>query len=70
MKDINLIPQRRNDQKSLDDRYNYAVKSFDVISKTDESRLIFVEEVRFNVSMRTKRGRSLIGTPAEQVVPR
>lgn len=69
IKQISLIPQRRNDEKAIQSRYNYAVEFFEIISKISESHIIFLDEVGFNVSMRTKKGRSLIGTAAVQVVP-
>lgn len=69
IKNVSLIPQRRNDDKSLEDRFKYAEKFFDILSKFNESNLIFVDEVGFNVSMRTRKGRSLIGHPAVHVVP-
>ena len=68
-KSITLIPQRRNDLKSLDDREAYARRFFDVISDIDETKLYFVDEVGFNVSMRGSHGRSLRGTNAVKVVP-
>ena len=40
-----------------------------MISAISDDEIIYVDEVGFNVSMRTKKGRSLIGTPAVKTVP-
>lgn len=68
LKRTTLIPERRNDDRSLNDRENYANKYFDILSTIDEGNLYFVDEVGFNVSMRCKRGRSLHGSNAVQKV--
>lgn len=67
-KNVTLIPKKRNDDKVINERHDYAVKFMDILSKFDESHLVFVDEVGFNVSMRSKRGRSPSGTPAVHVV--
>lgn len=67
-KNATPIPMKRNDDQVINSRHDYAVKFLDILSKFDESHLFFVDEVGFNVSMRTKRGRSLAGTPAVHVV--
>mgnify|MGYP003407081277 FL=1 len=64
LKSATLIPERRNDEKSLNERYDYANKFMDILSNLDENNLFFVDEVGFNVSIRSKRGRSLAGSPA------
>lgn len=68
-KSLTLQPERRNDQKSINDRETYAAKFYELIAEIDESRIYFVDEVGFNVSMRSKRGRSLKGNNAVQTVP-
>lgn len=69
LKSLTLLPQRRNDDKSINAREIYAVKFYEIISEIDERQIYFVDEVGFNVSMRSKRGRSLKGTNAVQTVP-
>jgi len=68
LKSTKLIPQRRNDEQSIDAHEAYANSFFNLISNFYESRLYFVDEVGFNVSMRCKRERSLRGTNALQTV--
>ena len=68
LKSITLIPLRRNDAQSIDAREAYANTFFNLLSDLDESRLYFVDEVGFNVSMRSKRGRSFRGTNAVETV--
>ena len=69
VKNCSIIPARRNDPKTITARYDYAVNYFQLISKISEDEIIYVDEVGFNVSMRTRKGRSLIGSPAVHVVP-
>jgi len=69
LKRTSLIPEKRNDANCINARYDYAKKFFEILTSHNESHIFFVDEVGFNVSMRCKRGRSLVGTPAIQVVP-
>ena len=69
LKNVSMIPLRRNDDKSIQARYDYAFKFIDILSHVNDSHIYFVDEVGFNVSMRCKKGRSKVGTPAIQVVP-
>ena len=69
LKNVSLIPQRRNDEKSINPRYEYAMQFIEILSTVNESDIFFVDEVGFNVSMRCKKGRSLIDTPAVKIVP-
>lgn len=68
-KRITLIPVRRNDEESIDARFNYAQKFLQVLSNFDESKLLFVDEIGFSISLRSREGRSLKGTRAVQMVP-
>ncbi|KAF7685745.1 hypothetical protein CDIK_3506, partial [Cucumispora dikerogammari] len=63
-KRVHNIPIRRNDAQSLDDRVIYANMFMNFISTTDDAKIFFIDEVGFNVSMRTSRERSLVGTRA------
>lgn len=69
LKRLHLIPERRNCQASIDARRDYAVRFIALPSIYNEDELIFIDEVGFNVSMRTGRGRSEIGTQANMIVP-
>ena len=69
-----LIPIRRNDMDATDKREMYAQKYLDYnrdnyLSELDETYFYFVDEGGFNVSMRTRRGRSFRGFKAVQIVP-
>ena len=68
LKSTTLIPLRRNFEKSINIREAYANRFFNVLSDIDETRLYFVDKVGFNISMRSKCGRSLRGTNAVQTV--
>jgi transposase len=68
-KRIHNIPERRNDVTTLDLREIYANIFMGIVSNIDDSNIIFIDEVGFNVSMRSKFGRSLVGTRPIQVVP-
>ena len=69
LKRITLIPERRNNEKSIVARYEYALQFFEILSSINEDHIFFIDEVGFNVSMRYKKGRSLVNTPAVQIVP-
>jgi len=69
LKRIHCIPERRNNQLTIDTRREYALEFVRLLNILPEEKLIFIDEVGFNVSMRTGRGRSLIGTPATLTVP-
>lgn len=69
LKRVQLIPLRRNDLQSLNDRKIYALNFLDLQSEFDEMEFIFIDEVGFNVSMRSSRGRAAIGSPATLTVP-
>lgn len=69
LKRVHRIPERRNSESTIEKRALYADEFMRVISLIDDSKIFFIDEVGFNVSMRSKRGRSYIGKPAIQVVP-
>jgi transposase len=68
-KRISLIPSRRNEEDVLNLRFIYAQKFLKILSMFDKSNLYFVDEVGFNISLRSRSGRSLRGTRAIHVVP-
>lgn len=69
LKRIHLLPERRNDEKSITERRIYSLKFLDYQADFGDANIIFIDECGFNVSMRPSRGRSIIGTPAVLVVP-
>ena len=69
LKRLELQPERRNDENNISERRNYALKFLDFQAEFSEQNIIFIDETGFNVSMRSSRGRSRIGSPAVQVVP-
>ena len=68
LKHKNLIPVRRNDSSSIAIKKTYAQEFILLPSRFSEKQYIFVDEVRFKVSMRVNYGRSQSGTPANQVI--
>ena len=68
LKRTKLIPSRRIDDKSIDDRETYALQYLKLVSELDDTKIYFVDEVGFHISMRSSRGRSLRGTNAAQIV--
>ena len=69
MKRVSLEPVRRNDERNIEARVFYSNEFMRLLSETRENALFFIDEVGFTMNMRLKRGRSLIGTRAVQVVP-
>jgi transposase len=69
LKRLNLIPERRNDPRTISLRCEYAQRFITLASVYAENQIIYIDEVGFNASMRTSRGRSLIGSPATLTVP-
>ena len=64
MKRVHIIPERRNSACVIETRAQYANDFVQILSVLDDSKLFFIDEIGFNVSMRTRRGRSLVGTRA------
>lgn len=68
LKRLHLIPERRNNENVLEERRQYAFSFTFLPASFSEEEMIFIDEVGFNVTLRTTR-RSLVGTPATQIVP-
>ena len=49
-KTISLLPSRRNNDKALIDRADFAQRFLQILSRFDEANIIFVDEVGFNIS--------------------
>jgi transposase len=69
LKRMHLVPERRNNQRVIDTRAEYADQFMQMLSTLPSSQFIFLDKVGFSVSMRCRRGRSVQGTPAVQVIP-
>ena len=69
LKRITRLPERRNDETTIEERAAYAERFFELMTAHRESNFFFFDEVGFAVSMRSVQGRSLIGTRAVKVVP-
>jgi ribosomal protein S21 len=59
---VTLVPERRNCERTINLREVYASDFNSYFLNYDDKNLIFIVEVGFSVSTRTKRGRSRIGT--------
>ncbi|KAF7684878.1 hypothetical protein CDIK_4373 [Cucumispora dikerogammari] len=68
-KSVSLIPARRNDEDVIQRRLSYANEVFPMLTEDNGKNIYFLDEVGFNVVMRTKKGRSRVGTRATHVVP-
>ncbi|XP_061504544.1 uncharacterized protein LOC133393317 [Anopheles gambiae] len=66
---LQKIPERRNTTATIEERTTYARNFYQITRAFPVSGLIYLDEVGFNVSMRTSKGRSQKGTPAVTVVP-
>jgi len=70
LKNLVLVPAKRNCPHVIECRFNYAQEFGNLIESMDnDNKLFFLDEVGFQVSMRTKRGRSLVGTVPFLTVP-
>jgi hypothetical protein len=69
LKCTKFIPERRNDILTIDVRYHYAVRFCEIEDSFGIDEIFFLDELGFNVSMRTRFGRSLIGTTPIETVP-
>ena len=56
LKRVSLIPERRNETNTLQIRFNYAREFFTLLASDDGDNILFLDEVGFNISMRSKRG--------------
>ena len=57
-----LIPQRRNDVRTIDIRERYAEEFRRLEAETEHLNLVFIDEVGFCVVFRPKKGRSIVGS--------
>lgn len=68
-KRVKLLPERRNNPNTLGIRKEYALSFNRISQRLPQAAVVFIDEVGFNISMRTSMGRSLVGTAATKVVP-
>ncbi|KAF7685274.1 hypothetical protein CDIK_3977 [Cucumispora dikerogammari] len=61
-KSVSLIPARRNDEGVIQKRLSYANKVFSMLTEDNGKNIYFLDEVGFIAVMRTKKGRSRVGT--------
>jgi transposase len=66
---VSFIPERRNDESSIEARYRYALQFLELSQRGDPDKIFFLDELGFNVSMRSTRGWAPVGERATQVVP-
>ena len=69
LKTLTIVPQRRNCESTLDQRLFYAQKFNAKLLETEGKTFVFIDEVGFSVSSRTRFGRSLTGSSACISVP-
>ncbi|XP_035908216.1 uncharacterized protein LOC118510467 isoform X1 [Anopheles stephensi] len=69
LKMVKLLPERRNTPTTVEERKHYATQFYEIARGIPDNGLIYLDEVGFNVSMRTLKGRSQRGTPATITVP-
>jgi transposase len=69
IKRIHTQPLRRNDPATIAIRREYANAFMMASTRVQNTKIYFIDEVGFNVSMRARRGRSQRGSRAIQVVP-
>jgi transposase len=65
---LRLVPQARNEQEQIEARYEYA-SLFMLEAPDDRRNLIWADETGFNLHIRRKKGRSMIGSRAAVTVP-
>ena len=69
LKMLQKIPEKRHTTATIEERSTYARNFYQITRAFPVSGLIYLDELGFNVSMRTSKGRSQKGTPAVTVVP-
>lgn len=62
-------PLRRNDETAIQLRLDYAMNFMQILVTHNHEKIFFFDEVGFSVSMRARRGRSVSGSRAVQIVP-
>ncbi|KAF7686049.1 hypothetical protein CDIK_3202 [Cucumispora dikerogammari] len=69
LKDITIVPERRNIDSTIATRLEYARKFREIEIEYEDKNVVFIDEVGFCYSARTKMGRSVVGTSAYVNVP-
>ena len=68
LKRISLVPIRRNTEKNINTRQNYARLYMQLITNLSEEKIFFFDEAGFSISMKPTRGRSAANTRAIHTV--
>ncbi|XP_040175166.1 uncharacterized protein LOC120908323 [Anopheles arabiensis] len=68
-KRIHNLPERRNTSSTIEERKSYATMFYQLSVENSNTGIVFLDEVGFNLSMRTSQGRSQKGTIPTLVVP-
>lgn len=68
IKQTTMIPETRNTERTIDLRYNYAMKMIEYLPH--RTKWYFIDEVGFNFTTRSKLGRSPSGMRANLTVPK
>ena len=56
-KSIQIIPEKRNTNSTLVERKKYADQFYDLLINFSDGKIFFIDEVGFNFSLRSKKGR-------------
>lgn len=64
LKRTSIIPERRNDPRTIELRYEYAVAFMTLLEEVDDQLFLFIDEAGFCATMRACRGYSKRGEPA------
>ena len=64
LKILTIVPERRNSDNTIEQRFIYAQEFNSKLLEAEGDNFVFIDEVGFNVSSRTRQGRSLAGTSA------
>lgn len=62
------IPEKRNDETVFEIRKQYAMEYMRLLTETNQNKILFIDEVGFNITMRSRKGRSKKNTRAIQIV--
>lgn len=68
LKLLTPIPEKRNDDQTIESRRIYAREFLRIEEEYPDKNVFFLDEVGFNLSMKRRLGRSVIGTPANLTV--
>ncbi|XP_049292935.1 uncharacterized protein LOC125768818 isoform X3 [Anopheles funestus] len=69
-KRVKILPERRNNSSTVEERKEYALSYNRITQRFPQAAIVFIGEVAFNITMRTVKGRPLIGSIDEKVVLR